>query len=275
LNGDWRVPGDFRVVESGETRLIVHEQLQESFTREGFDQPAVWESCLGTGVGESGRGANAIRSFGEVTLRLKQLRRGGLASRYRREHFSADRRLLENLSLPLEVAARGIPTAKPWALLVESVTGSGYRGWLATEELSSMRDAAAGVREATQESEARWLVTMGVIKRMHDAGVEHRDLNLGNLLIGDEPQRPVAVVDFDNARLHDDPLPFGLRQQALRRLERSYVKTCYPRAAAEAVRTQIYSRYAADDLPLTRRLRRGRRIGRWAIALHRLGWSAG
>jgi len=275
LTGDWRVPEGFRVVESGETRLIVHERLQELFTRERFDRPAAWESCLGSGVAESGRGTNAVRDFGEFTLRLKQLRRGGLASRYRREHFSDNRRLLENLSLPLEVAAREIPTAAPRALLVESVGGSGYRGWLATEELSSMRDAAAAVREATQESEARWLVAIGVVKRMHDAGVDHRDLNLGNLLIGNEPQRQVVVVDFDNARLHDGPLPFGLRQKALRRLERSYVKTCYPRAASEAVRTQIYSRYAADDLQLTRRLRRGRRIGRWAIALHRLGWSAG
>jgi len=272
LTEDWRVPESFRVLESGETRLIVHEQLQECFTREGFDRPAAWESCLSSVAGESGRGSNAVRSFGEFTLRLKQLRRGGLASRVRGEHFSGDQRLLENLTLPLEVAARGIPTAAPRALLVESVAGSGYRGWLATEELSSMRDAAAGVREATPESEARWLVAMSVVRRMHDAGVEHRDLNLGNLLIGEEPRRPVAVVDFDDARLHDGPLPFGLRQQALRRLERSYVKTCYPRAASEAVRTQIYSRYAADDLQLTDRLRRGRRIGRWAIAMHRLGW---
>lgn len=245
-----------------------------AFSIGGFADAAAWERCLHSSPGKSGRGSSAVRELGGVVLRLKQLRRGGLAARFRDQSFRDAQRLLDNLTLPLAVAERGIATAAPRALLVESASDSAYRAWLATEELEGTRDAAALVREDPERADPRWLPALSVVRRMHDVGIEHRDLNLGNLLIPDDPGRPAAIVDFDGARLHDDALPFVWRQRALRRLERSYVKVCYPRAAAEATRTQIYARYAAQDLELTRLLRRGRRWGRAIIALHRMGWTS-
>jgi hypothetical protein len=82
----------------------------------------------------------------------------------------------------------------------------------------------------------------------------------------------VWVVDLDGARLHAGPLPFAARQRALRRLERSYVKTCHPRPAGDGVRRSIYASYAAGDNELERRLARGRRAGQVWIQIHRLGW---
>jgi hypothetical protein len=72
--------------------------------------------------------------------------------------------------------------------------------------------------------------------------------------------------------LHAGPLPFVTRQRALRRLERSYVKTCHPHPAGDSVRRSIYASYAAGDGELERRLARGRRAGRIWIQLHRFGW---
>ena len=108
---------------------------------------------------------------------------------------------------------------------------------------------------------------------MHDEGVEHLDLNLGNLLLrrGDVPQ--AFVVDLDRARLHDRPLEFALRQRGLRRLERSYVKLCGDGPGSVEHRDWIYTRYGTNDPAMTSRLQRGRRVGRAWIALHRLGWK--
>ena len=107
---------------------------------------------------------------------------------------------------------------------------------------------------------------------MHDRGLAHRDLNLGNLLIrrGTAPQ--AFVIDLDRARLHVGPLGFHPRQRALRRLERSYVKSCVAGSVSEDVRNSIYTLYAADDRGLAARLEQGRYAGRAWISLHRLGW---
>jgi hypothetical protein len=59
-----------------------------------------------------------------------------------------------------------------------------------------------------------------LVRRMHDAGILHRDLNLGNLLAaGDD----LYVIDLDGASLHEG-LTEAQRFGNLSRLDRSYVK---------------------------------------------------
>ena len=48
------------------------------------------------------------------------------------------------------------------------------------------------------------------------------------------------MIDLDGARLHPGPLGFRARQRALRRLERSYVKSCHPDRARVDLRDAIY-----------------------------------
>ena len=107
---------------------------------------------------------------------------------------------------------------------------------------------------------------------MHDAGVEHRDLNLGNLLVrAGSTGIEAFVLDLDAARIHARPLGPRARRLALRRLERSYVKA--RRAESDdAVRNSFYDLYAADDTELAGKLSRGRRAGRLWIRLHGLAW---
>ncbi len=61
------------------------------------------------------------------------------------------------------------------------------------------------------------------MRRLHDAGFDHADLNLKNVLVrGGEP--PTAVVlDLDRGRL-EDTLPAGARRRNLVRLLRSFLK---------------------------------------------------
>jgi hypothetical protein len=117
---------------------------------------------------------------------------------------------------------------------------------------------------------------MALVRHMHDAGLEHRDLNLGNLLVrpgtdgaGTEP----FVIDLDRARLHSGPLPFRLRQGALRRLERSCVKLLGDAAPPGRIGYgPWYEFYAAGDRELEERFRRGVAAGHLWLRLHRAGW---
>jgi hypothetical protein len=111
---------------------------------------------------------------------------------------------------------------------------------------------------------------------MHDVGVDHPDLNLGNLLLRrippDEPR--AFIVDLDRARMYSGPLSWPVRIRALRRLERSSVKLFgeRPLAGFDLCR-EWYVAYAAGDTRIERHLERARRGNRLRFGLHRLGWG--
>jgi hypothetical protein len=182
---------------------------------------------------------------------------------------------MENLALPLEVGRRGIATPAPHALLVATSGAGLYRGWLALEEISQGTDLRSRFVAGPEPSRVELTACLGLVRRMHDRGVEHRDLNLGNLLLRPGPAggpQPF-VLDLDKARLHAQPLSARERQRGLRRLERSLVKVLEPHGgASEETRNLLYELYTGGDERLRSFFARGRRAGRRLLGLHRLGW---
>jgi hypothetical protein len=105
---------------------------------------------------------------------------------------------------------------------------------------------------------------------MHDAGLEHPDLNLGNLLLRPSPSGPQAfVVDLDRAHLERRPLSRARRQAALRRLERSHAKLFGVPGPLDGDGDAWYAGYAGDDAALSAYLSAGRPAGRLRLAVHR------
>ena len=183
--------------------------------------------------------------------------------------------MLENLRLPVDAARSGIATPAPLGLLIERGLPGLVRAWLAVEQIDDATDLGECFRSGRPPEPGELDAVLSLVRTMHDRGLEHRDLNLGNLLLRRGAEPAAWVVDLDGARLHSGPLPFAMRQRALRRLERSYVKTCHPYPAGDSVRRSIYASYSAGDGELEQRLGRGRRVGRVLIQLHRLGWRRG
>jgi 3-deoxy-D-manno-octulosonic acid kinase len=271
VTGAGEVPEGFVASTHAGLTFVTDRRHTEALVRAGLDDPAGWDRRLTEAHG--GRGATACLELPPAgAARLKRLRRGGLTAALWRDRFAGARRALDNLRVPIEAARRGVATPAPLALLLDR-RGPGVRAWLAVEELQAtdLRACFTAGRPPSAEELAR---VLGLVRRMHDRGLEHRDLNLGNLLIRRDGDPQAWVIDLDGARLHPGPLPFGARQRALRRLERSYVKTCHPQPASDAVRQAIYADYAGDDGELAGRLNRGRRAGRVWIGLHRLGWPS-
>lgn len=259
--------GDFERRERAGATLWARRDLLEAAVAAGLDGEPGWESRLDRSSG--GRGPTGLVPLGSPgpVARLKRLRRGGIAGPFWRDRFPGTSRILSNLSVPLVARRRGVPTPEPLLLLTVPGPPGLWRGWLATEEIpdaTPLESAFGTAREAAVVSEA-----MGVVRAMHDAGVEHRDLNLGNLLVRSVGGRnEVVVLDFDDARIHPGPLGFDARRRALRRLERSTAKRL-SRDAYDA----WYAAYASGDASLARRLAAGRVMDRMSIALHRLTWK--
>jgi hypothetical protein len=182
--------------------------------------------------------------------------------------------LVDTLAASVEARARGVPTAAPIALIVASGVGGFARGAMAFEEIEGSEDLARRVvRGAATRADLK--AAIDTVRAMHDRGVSHPDLNLGNVLLRQraESTPEIFVIDFDRATFAPQPLPVAARQAALRRLERSCAKlTGAPGPWGPGTEDFWYNAYARDDVALARRLASGRTAGRLALAFHRLGW---
>jgi 3-deoxy-D-manno-octulosonic acid kinase len=263
------LPDGFAATRASQATLIAEESLLEPLTALGLDRPDGWRRQLGSGSGAPGRGAIGRLELPGESLVLKQMRRGGWLGPVWRDRYPGVGRLLDNLTLPLRVARLGIATAEPVALLLVPGPPAFHRGWLATRRIEDTEDLMRRFASASPPDALRLQHVIALVRRMHDTGIEHPDLNLGNLLLRDGPSGPEAfVVDLDRVRLHGEPLSFGRRQRAVRRLERSFLKQFGSRPDAP----DWYGLYAAGDTVLADGFRRGRPVGRLLERLHRLGW---
>lgn len=274
MSGEQGLPNGWDQIQEGATTLIAEREWLEPLRRMGLHRGA---TRVGLGFTKStgvGRGGTAVVDVDGRQLRIKQLRRGGLLRGLWCDRFLGRQRLLDNLRLPHAAIERGVATAAAHALLIVEGPRGLFQGWLALEEIDRTVTLGDRLADNGPVAEEELAAAMAAIRRMHDAGIEHRDLNLGNVLI----RRPEAsgwfgyVIDLDRARLHSAPLGLALRRRSLRRLERSYVKrfgSGGPLATSDW--TALRRLYAQGDRRLAEQLVQGRRLDRLGIAVHRLG----
>lgn len=270
------VPGGFVRERAGSLTLLVRESLLHAVRRAGLGDPRRWDDVLEGADAGAGRGPTGRLSLPTgLRIVVKKMRRGGWLGSLWKDRFLGTGRPLSNLALPAEVARRGIPTAAPVALLLRGGPPGFFEAWLAFEEVTGASDLFSRLSERPSPAPAELAAVMGLVRRIHDLGLEHHDLNLGNLLVRKRSSSAYEcfVVDLDRVILRDGPVPFRARQSALRRIERSYLKRFGLEGPLGSQGSDLwYSLYAATDSALARRLTSGRRAGRVWLLLHRLGW---
>jgi 3-deoxy-D-manno-octulosonic acid kinase len=117
----------------------------------------------------------------------------------------------------LETARRcGLPVVEPIAAVVEPLAPGVYRGLLATFEVGGARP----IHRAVESGGAAWVEPLAAaLRRIHDAGLRHDDLNLGNVLVSGAGE--IVFVDLDRGAFLGEPIPRVARSAALARLRRS------------------------------------------------------
>ncbi len=168
--------------------------------------------------------------FGPVVLR--RFLRGGWAAVLSRESYfytgvSASRSFRE-YHLLAELYAAGLPVPRPVAALCR------HRGILSTGALMTMLITAAkplaDLLTGDDPDANVWAAVGRCVRRFHDAGVWHADLNVRNILMGAGSQ--VFLIDFDRARYRPGTRVKG--EGNLNRLKRSLRKH-WPASATSAL----------------------------------------
>lgn len=221
------VPSGFEESRAGGCRLIFRSDLAARLRGAGLDRP--WETVAERPPGgATGRGPRGVVDLGggERVL-VKQCLRGGLLANVNPSLYFSTSRFVDELRVGQAAAEAGCQVV-PAVGTVLCRCGPGVRAWMMAPYLDRSSDLYEALLGAgPEESRAVFRQAMGVVAQAFGAGLHHRDLNLGNVLVRDPGEgrpREVFLVDLDRARWLERPLPPAVRRRVIERFDRSWRK---------------------------------------------------
>lgn len=203
--------------------------------------PEYWrEAGLVTGQAP-GRGQSLFLEVGDRQWVLRPYRRGGLVARLSTSRYlwtGLERsRAFREVRLTARLYQAGLPVPRP---VLGGVVrhGPSYEAALITERLPATRALAEHL--AGGDLAPGLLHEVGqVIRRFHDHGLDHVDLNARNLLVDDSDR--VWLIDLDRCRLR---APGKWREGNLARLGRSLARFCVDERSAQQALEEIRRGYS-------------------------------
>lgn len=195
-----------------------------NFVEEQFEAP--WWIEHGSIDGQArGRGNTLFVSAGGRAYALRHYRRGGLPGKLFDDgyvYLGAERtRPMREWRLTHRLHGSGLPVPAPVAARFVR-RGPWYSGDLITERIAGARSLAGRLVEGPLPL-ADWVAVGRCIRRFHDAGVCHADLNAHNVLFDGDAR--VFLIDFDRCSLRNPGL---WSDSNLVRLRRSLLKVSDP-----------------------------------------------
>lgn len=191
----------FTFTGAGRLRLLVRDgapEVADLLRRWASDELPPARTLPG---GRGGVGAFPLRPDFAVVLR--PYRRGGLIGRFNGSRYlGVAARPFRELRAAVAVAAAGVPTPEALGAAVLWDAPGLYRGAFVTRELWGAANLWRFLQQAPPAQRgAACAAAAAVIRRLHDAGALHPDLNLQNILV----RRGAAgidawVIDLDGLR---------------------------------------------------------------------------
>jgi 3-deoxy-D-manno-octulosonic acid kinase len=197
---------------------------------ESLFDPEFWRARGELAAVSGGRGSAWFIAAATHNWALRHCRRGGFIARFSQDRYvwaGEDRvRSFAEWRMLRRMADQGLPVPKPIAARYQR-SGLFYRCDLITQRIVGAQPLSA-VLAARALPETAWRAVGAAIARLHEAGVDHADLNAHNILIGGTDEAGsaddtggVSVIDFDRGRMR---LPGHWALENLQRLRRSLEK---------------------------------------------------
>ncbi len=205
----------------GSVRILYDTERLQPPT-ENLLLPDYWQARDAVQAAFTGRGrALAVETPAGPAV-LRRYRRGGMVARFNRQRYLytglESSRGFREWRLLRAMYRAGLPVPIPLAASCERRAGW-YTAGLLTGRLEGTRTLADRLL-ADGPDGADWSQVGRTLRRFHDFGVEHADLNARNILL--DPAGRVYLLDFDRGRRVAPKVVW--RQGQLRRLRRSLEK---------------------------------------------------
>lgn len=204
-----------------ENRYILYDaDTVNAPSKDLFDPEALRQQGRVTGSAQ-GRGEAWFLRWNGRDWVLRHYRRGGAIARFLNDRYFGlspeSSRAFREWRLLAELYRRGLPVPRPVAACVEKYLFF-YRADLIIEKIPDVRSLAQLLKDQALP-DSLWREIGKCLRRFHDAGCWHADLNAHNILIDGDGQ--VFVIDFDRGRLRQ---PGRWAEKNLERLLRSLKK---------------------------------------------------
>ena len=269
------IPEGYVVHRIGNTWLVLDRELAQDLIRLHLADPGARRRLFARAP-RRGRGAAPSASVRPgLDAVLRRYRHGGMLAPLLGSLYLGPGRALDELRISVEAHRAGAPVPRALCLVLWPRWGGLFwSALIGTREEPRARDLLEALSGAGRRDAVRLAGRTGeALRRLHDAGVDHPDLQLRNVLLADDGSgERVVVIDLDRARYHPGGgVPPRRRAANLGRLARSTVKcglwggAAGPRALAAFARA-----YTRGDRALRRELRARLARERLKIALHRL-----
>ncbi|MCH8503366.1 MAG: 3-deoxy-D-manno-octulosonic acid kinase [Ectothiorhodospiraceae bacterium] len=212
-----------------------HPPIQQQGSRYWLHDPQVLDPCpdwvfepeqlerqgLLTGT-STGRRQAWFFQYASHDLVLRHYWRGGMVARLSADVYAwpgvRRTRPIGEWRLLAALRERALPVPRPVAARVLR-SGPAYRGDLITERIPQATPWDELLRANENTRIGQWRAIGTILRRFHEAGVGHADLNVRNILL--DTKGAVWLIDWDRGRLHDRPVDGSGN---LKRLKRSLDK---------------------------------------------------
>lgn len=211
---------DMKTLQLDNQTIWYDETLLKEDPQQAFC-PKFWQNS-GRVIGSAqGRGTTWFVQTATIEAALRHYRRGGLFGKlvndsYRFNGWQQTRSYQEFQLLNLLIEA-GVNVPRPIAARAVKNCFS-YRADLLSEKIPNARDLVSILIEKPLPAEMYKKIGQE-IRKMHDAQVNHTDLNIHNILIDDQDK--VWIIDFDKCFQQSGD---SWKQSNLDRLKRSFEK---------------------------------------------------
>ena len=204
---------------SGKTHILYDADALNQISDDYFTLSG-WQQRQGVDGIACGRGATVFVHDDRGEYVLRHYRRGGLVAKLNRDCYLwtglEKSRPWREWRLLQQMLELGLPVPRPVAIRLIQ------HGLCYTADILMSRIHAISMAQRLLESQLdreAWAVIGGSIRRFHDAGVYHSDLNAHNILLTGE--NGVSLIDFDRGEIREDG---NWKQANLDRLQRSLRK---------------------------------------------------
>ncbi len=207
--------GDFVTMDIEGARVLV---------RDGYQAHAEFLAGLrvpdGARRSKGGRAPHPIVPLGGTGTHalVRRYHRGGLLRHINRDRYFAGHRAFAELAATERARRAGVSIPLVLAAAEHPAT-IGYRAVLATLWIPSAAELPDWLAREHVERRTVFERIGEQIRRMHEAGIAHPDLNLRNILVTEDGG--IVLLDFDRAVSYEGPAPTPARRRNLLRMARS------------------------------------------------------
>lgn len=209
-----------KTVQLDNQTIWYDETLLKEDPQQVFDAE-FWQNA-GKIIGSAqGRGTTWFVQTETIEAALRHYRRGGLFGKLVEDSYLFSSwektRSYQEFQLLNTLIEAGVNVPRPIAACAVK-SGLAYKADLLSEKIPNARDLVSILMESPLPAEMYQKIGLE-IRKMHDAQVNHTDLNIHNILI--DEQDKVWIIDFDKCYQQSGN---GWKQSNLDRLKRSFEK---------------------------------------------------